>query len=1342
MAIPGNVAVSAGFCFASHGVSVCRPSRAAWSPIAAGWLLALTFVVALLTTPATAADLYWDTNAATANGDGGGKSWTSSNTSGTTWSTSSSGTLTTSAYGPYNGSIYTTVQFGFGPAPGNLTNGGTVGIGNSLQNTQAPSVGTIIFNASGTTGYTITNPVGNQYLQQITIFACGTNGASGSTFGQGTGIWVNANVTGNTVFSASRSGTGANAGNIGSVGVILGTGNQGWVNNSTTYGLYMNCPISGDSQLNTNGAGLIVFGGSNSFGSTLTVNSGTLRTTNDYALSTGTGNVIVSSGATLQLLAAASKTITSSGTILVGPGGSLTGSSLGAGALGITGASGTIASFTDTGSGSLSLGPVTMGGNATIGLTAGAGIFSTGAVAISGGNNLLNLSGVTSTGTTYTLLAGSSLTNTGTISLSGAAVGNATLMLGSSSTVGRTTYTFSSSGTALQLAVVGQQLNLSWTGSESSVWNYSAMNWQSSGTPYNFGFGDNATISTASAITVDAAGVSAGAVVVNNASGTTTLGGGQLTASSFSMSGAGSIIASGSLSVGSGGLTVSNGSLTSTSRLAVTGGGITITGGTLRVDGAGNLNSGTFSGALVNNASFIYSGTGNQTLNGVISGTGVMTQAGSGLLSLTGTAMNPGALAIAAGSSLQLGGAGVLGSGSYAGAIVTDGTFAYTTSANQTLSGPISGSGTLYVASLVNNLSILSSGTLTISGNNTYTGGTVIPVATVKLGSATALGSASGQTTVSGSGVLDLNGQSVFGQPLTLSGYGPANGGGLINSNTVATAGWSGDVTIPSLAGLGGDGNMTISGGIGGAGGLTKWGQGTATLAGVTSYNGDTSIQNGTLRFQNPTVRTAGVLANNNTTGNVATLDLATSGSYAMDSLLLGWLLKVTHSGSGSASMSFAGGTVNGNVNKTLEVGANTTVAFNGGFSLQGSSTASRIMTLQGAGTSVFNGSISGESAVYPALVFGVTITGTSGDSTGTTLFNAANTYNGVTTVSGGTLKLGNADALGQTSAGTVLTTATYAGGTTAGRLDLNGQQIVNGENLIINGTRAAVFLVNSNTAADACWCGGIAVSGTASIGGAGNLALTGSIGNLSGGGVLRKAGVGTLTLSGSNPFSGPVFIDGGTLKVDNAAALSASQVTPLAGGTLALSPYLQVTLGGLAPLAGGLTDVGSGMVTVAGGLSAVDMVTALVTGLGDGSWNGTSGITSSVAATSGGDRTVGWLDNGDGTVTFAFAAAGDTNLDWQVDILDAANFLAGGKFDTGSPASWNQGDFTYDGIVDILDAASFLSTGLFDAGVYNPPPTLAGGIAAVPEPNLTVLGSAAFAAALLICNGRRHRES
>ena len=220
----------------------------------------------------------------------------------------------------------------------------------------------------------------------------------------------------------------------------------------------------------------------------------------------------------------------------------------------------------------------------------------------------------------------------------------------------------------------------------------------------------------------------------------------------------------------------------------------------------------------------------------------------------------------------------------------------------------------------------------------------------------------------------------------------------------------------------------------------------------------------------------------------------------------------------------------------------------------------------------------------------------------------------------------------------------------------------------------------------------------------------------LSGTSGFRKTDTGTLVLAGAGNLSGTSRVEAGRLTLANGAALASSRLVPLAGGTVSLPTGLQATLGGLDPNAGGLFDVGNGLVTVASGLSPAGLVAALLAGRGAGSWNGTAGITSSTAAASAGDRTVGWLDNGDGSVTFAFAAAGDTNLDWQVDILDAGNFLAGGKFDSGTPASWNEGDFTYDGFVDILDAASFLSAGLFNAGIYNTSPA-AGAAVAVPEP-------------------------
>jgi autotransporter-associated beta strand protein len=232
------------------------------------------------------------------------------------------------------------------------------------------------------------------------------------------------------------------------------------------------------------------------------------------------------------------------------------------------------------------------------------------------------------------------------------------------------------------------------------------------------------------------------------------------------------------------------------------------------------------------------------------------------------------------------------------------------------------------------------------------------------------------------------------------------------------------------------------------------------------------------------------------------------------------------------------------------------------------------------------------------------------------------------------------------------------------------------------------------------------------------------------------KIGAGALFLNAANTFTGTTSIQQGSINIAHAAALFKSTVSPRLGGTLSLSPSLQTTIGGLNPNSGGLVDVGTGMVTVANGLSSNSLVTALQSGRAGGSWGGSSGITSSAAASSNGTRTVGWLDNGNGSVMFGYAATGDTNLDWVIDILDAGNFLSFGKFDTGLPATWIEGDFNYDKVVDILDAADFFATSLYDAGSYNPP---AGSIAAVPEPStLGLIGIGVGTAGLMAMRRKR----
>ena len=234
---------------------------------------------------------------------------------------------------------------------------------------------------------------------------------------------------------------------------------------------------------------------------------------------------------------------------------------------------------------------------------------------------------------------------------------------------------------------------------------------------------------------------------------------------------------------------------------------------------------------------------------------------------------------------------------------------------------------------------------------------------------------------------------------------------------------------------------------------------------------------------------------------------------------------------------------------------------------------------------------------------------------------------------------------------------------------------------------------------------------------------LAGPLTDEGGGFGLTKAGDEILTLAGGGTLAGPTTVAEGTLRLAAPTPLASSTVAVSAGATLAVVPAMQTMLGGLTIAGGGLVDVSTGGITVAAGMTPARLVAEILKGRGDGSWTGTSGITSTAVAVdvaAGLPRAVGWLAAGGDSVAFAYSAPGDTNIDGQVDILDLANFFAGGKFNTGLAASWSEGDFGYDGIVDILDAADFVSTGLFNAGPYGPV-AATGTIAAVPEPALPV---------------------
>ena len=343
---------------------------------------------------------------------------------------------------------------------------------------------------------------------------------------------------------------------------------------------------------------------------------------------------------------------------------------------------------------------------------------------------------------------------------------------------------------------------------------------------------------------------------------------------------------------------------------------------------------------------------------GVIGGSGgVALTAGS--QTLTGINTYTGTTTIN-GGTLQIGGTGQLGSGTYTGAITigTGATFEYSSSANQTVSGQISGAGALTKDT--------AAGTLTVSGSNgSYTGVTTINSGTLKVENVSALGS--GSVTVgsdaNSKATLDLNGKAIT-NALILNGKGVDVGsntgtlGALTNSGSSGVTLASNAVTLNTTSVIGGANSITLGGVVSGAG-LTKVGTNTLTLTnGANTYSGATAINGGTLALTG--------------TGSIGT----SSGVIQ----------------SGNSVFDISGLSGNGATIK----------------SLTGSSTAENGVNLVAKTLTISNGNGS-----YSGVIGGA---GGLALLAGTQTLAAVNTYKGATTISGGTLIIANKGSIASSS--------------------------------------------------------------------------------------------------------------------------------------------------------------------------------------------------------------------------------------------------------------------------------------------------------------------------------------
>jgi autotransporter-associated beta strand protein len=596
-----------------------------------------------------------------------------------------------------------------------------------------------------------------------------------------------------------------------------------------------------------------------------------------------------------------------------------------------------------------------------------------------------------------------------------------------------------------------------------------------------------------------------------------------------------------------------------------------------------------------------------------------------------------------------------------------------------TYGGVVAGSGTFTKAGL--------GGTLILTGSNTFTGGlATFGGGFVEVSSDANLGAVPG--TLKSDAIVLANSGSSGRMRFTDSFMTAATRG--ITINVGGTLGGYFEVAA--------DKTLTIAGPITGGGQLRKTGSGSLVIAGTANYAGPTTVSSGTLTVNGVIGGTSAVtLSGGATLAGTGTVNGATR--IAAFSTL--------SPGASPGTLAFGG-------NLTLAAGGDYNWQMLSATGTAGATNAWDLVTVSGTLD------ITATSA-DPFAINLWSLSSTSPDTSG----SAANfdpTQNSSWTIARAT------GGITGFAADAVVVTTSATNGTGGFANDLAGgtfslAQSGNSLNLVFTASGGAPSVITINVA-----------NGTQTQAAAGYPLLSGAT-------PVVKTGAGTLVVDQANPLTGSTTVQEGVLQLANGSALSSSTLAVAAGGTAQVANYLTTSVAGLDLAGNGLVDVTSGFMTVAGGLSATALVAEILEGRGTGTWTGTSGITSSVAAADvalGIPRTVGWLDNGNGSVSFAFAAPGDTNLDWQVDVLDAANVITGGKFNTGAAATWAQGDFNYDGLVNILDAADFITTGLYNQGPYNQSPGAVGAVAAVPEPALGLAGIALLTATAALFARRR----
>ena len=617
----------------------------------------------------------------------------------------------------------------------------------------------------------------------------------------------------------------------------------------------------------------------------------------------------------------------------------------------------------------------------------------------------------------------------------------------------------------------------------------------------------------------------------------------------------------GGVLAGSGGLAKTGaGTLTLTGANTIVNSGgttLTISNGSLVGD---TTSLGTMTMSVVNSNSVVeFAQATNGTMTRSMTSTGSFLKTGAGTLTL-GNAINQ----FTRGATIAEG-AILLSSNAFLNStnIVNNSLLIFSGTAGATYGERISGTGSV----------LLQGGRTGITASNSYAGGTVLAGGSFDIRNVYALGQ----------GVISFNGGKLED--------GATNGGVFDISTLFSQApGQQYIIDINRQATYGA--NLTSVGGS-----LSVGSSSILTLSGTNTYDGGTLV-GGTATLQGTTTSLQGTITNN---ANVR-FDQSTGGTYAG---VISGTGKVWKSGTGTVT--FAG---ENSYTGTTEIQTGRLIV----------STA----TISGS-TNILVGNGTVEFAQSTNGVFGRLISGSGSLATGalvksgagTLTLTANNTYTNATTISGGTLRIGDggtngmigrgdvtnnavlvfdrADAVSmsnlivgsglliKTGAGTLTLSATntFTGGTIieAGTLATSSSNRLAATGSVSVNSGAAFSLGGNQTVAGLSGSGDVILGANVLTVGASNSTFSGVIG---GSGRLIKAGAGTTILGGNNTYAGTTTISNGTLQIGvggTAGTLGAGNVTNNAAMIFNRSD--DTTVANLISGTGSLVKTGAGNMTL-----------------------------------------------------------------------------------------------------------------------------------------------------------------